>query len=438
LHPGILKPGHLKSLLWLRALCALLLVAGLSHHAVAEEAPTATSSSAPPDAQRAQQALRKIRAADISDSEKRARLKQMMLAHPYIFKNSNVDPQHEQALDAAVAQVETLLYETAVDDAPTPESKLNVIGEAPAEVKHELESDGPPLIAPLDQADQVIFKNEERTAKAPIEKATTVPEPVAASQPKKQKVKAANDPRPPGHPALSLTAQASDPTAPLVQAQITYLYSDVIRDSSKNARQILIEPVIPIPPTKLIPMTQIIRPTVPWLDSPEGKSGWGDIDLQHVFVPEPHQWGTLGFGYTATFPTADHRVLGAGKYQTGPALTVIYYRIKNWQIGSTITQSWSFAGNGDRDDVSQLTVQPIVNYLLGPWYIGIGDFTWEYDFKGNEGWNIPVGFQVGRITGIGKHKFNLSVEALVVPKHSGDGPSPKRGIKLGFVWLLPE
>ena len=240
------------------------------------------------------------------------------------------------------------------------------------------------------------------------------------------------------HPALSLTAQASDPTAPLVQAQITYLYSDVVRDSSKDARQLLIEPVIPIPPTKLIPMTQIIRPTVPWLDSPEGKSGWGDIDLQHVFVPEPHQWGTLGFGYTFTLPTADHRVLGAGKYQAGPAATLMYYGIKNWQIGGTVTQSWSFAGNGDRDDVSQFTFQPIVNYLLGRWYIGIGDFTWEYDFKDSEGWNIPLGFQVGRITDIGKHKFNLSAEVLWVPKDSGAGPSPERGVKLGFVWLLPE
>jgi hypothetical protein len=249
---------------------------------------------------------------------------------------------------------------------------------------------------------------------------------------------AAADNRPPDHPARSLTAQASDPTAPLIQAQITYLYSDVVRDSSKDARQWLIEPVIPIHPTKLIPMIQIVRPTVSWLESPEGKSGWGDIALQHVFVPEPHQWGTLGFGYNFTIPSADHRVLGAGKYQAGPAATMIYYGVKNWQIGGTITQSWSFAGNSDRDDTSQFTFQPIVNYLAGNWYIGIGDFTWEYDFKDSEGWNIPLGFQVGRITSIGQHKFNLSAEALWVPKHSGGGSSPERGVKLGFVWLLPE
>jgi hypothetical protein len=242
----------------------------------------------------------------------------------------------------------------------------------------------------------------------------------------------------PDHPAKSLTAQASDPTAPLVQAQVTYLYSDVVRNSGDDARQLLLEPVIPIPPTRLIPMTQILRPTVAFLDAPDGKSGLGDLDFQHVFVPKRYDWGTLGFGYSATFPTADHRDLGTGKYQLGPAATMIYYGVNNWQIGGTVVQSWSFAGNGDRDDVSEFTFQPIVNYLVGPWYIGIGDFTWSYDFKDNEGWTIPLGFQVGRITQIGRYKYNLSMEVLWVPKQDGSGPSPERGVKFGVVWLLPE
>ena len=387
--------------------------------------------------------MREIHAADISATEKQQRLRQVMREHPYIFRNSDVDPHNEQALDAAILHVETMLYEIAVEDAPTPESKLDVIGNAPVEVRQRLEPESPPLIAPLDHGDEIIFTREEQApdtavAETPVKEAKPAPQPVTAKKPAQPTAKAAPDTKPPGHSKLSLTAQASDPTAPLVQAQVTYLYSDVIRDSSKDARQLLLEPVIPIPPTKLIPVIQIIRPTVPWLQAPEGKSGLGDIDVQHVFVPESHPWGTLGFGYNATFPTADHRVLGAGKYQAGPAATLIYYRIKNWQIGGTITQSWSFAGNGDRDDVSQFTFQPIMNYLLGPWYIGIGDFTWEYDFKDSEGWNIPLGFQAGRITNIGKHKFNLSAELLWVPKHSGGGPSPERGVKLGFVWLLPE
>ena len=126
-------------------------------------------------------------------------------------------------------------------------------------------------------------------------------------------------------------------------------------------------------------------------------------------MPEPEPWGALGFGYTLTLPTADHRDLGAGKYQLGPAATIVYYGVKNWQMGFTLTQSWSIAGVGksDREDVSEFTAQPILNYLVGPWYIGLGDFTYSYNWKGNEGWTIPLGLQVGHVSKIGKHHYNL-------------------------------
>lgn len=165
---------------------------------------------------------------------------------------------------------------------------------------------------------------------------------------------------------------------------------------------------------------------------------FGNIVIEHIFIPKKYAWGTLGFGYTTTFPTASHSDLGGDKYQLGPAATMIYYGIDSWQVGGTVAQSWSIAGKNSAADVSQFTFQPIVNYITGPWYIGIGDFTWSYDFKGDSGWTIPLGFQVGRITQIGKHKFNLSAELFGVPIINGDAPTPEFGFKLGIVLLLPE
>jgi hypothetical protein len=382
--------------------------------------------------QQAHQSLKATHAANLTAQEKKEKLRQTMREHPLIFRDSGVDLHGEQALDAAILHVESLFYKSAVEEAPTPESKLDVIGDAPLEVREQLEPEGPALIAPLENEDKITFTREKPSPGA----AAPAPAP-AAKDPSKPAAKTV--PKPTAHhPRESLTAQASDPTAPLVQAQLTYLYSDVVRNSSGSAKQFLIEPVIPIPPNNLIPITQIIRPTIPFVQEPDGKSGLADIDIQHVFVPEGHDWGTLGFGYTATLPTADHRDLGAGKYSAGPAVTLIYYGIKNWQIGGTVAQAWSFAGRSNRDDVSELTFQPIVNYLLPPWYIGIGDFTWAYDWKGHEGWNIPLGFQAGRITKIGKYNYNISAEVLWVPKHSGGGRDPERAVKFGFVLLLPE
>ena len=368
--------------------------------------------------------LRDIAESDMTAVEKRQRLTQLMRENPEAFREGGLDMEDDQAFDAVVLQMETLFFQVAADDAPTPAGKQQVLEKAPAEL--ELGGEKPALIEPVDNATEIRFIKEGPAEPQPPPAKPDQPAPAPA--------------KPAAHPRESLTAQAGDPTAPLIQAQFLYFYSDVIRNSSDDAQQFSMQPLIPIPPTKLIPMTQIIRPNVPWLQEPDGKSGLGDINIEHIFVPEHHDWGTLGFGYTATLPSADHRDLGTGKYQAGPALTVVYYRLKNWQLGGTLTQSWSIAGagNGDRDEVSQLTFQPIANYLMGRWYIGIGDFTWVYDWKGHQGWNIPLGFQVGRITKIGKYNYNLSAEVLWASKDDGGGPTPKRGIKLGFVWLLPE
>ena len=236
----------------------------------------------------------------------------------------------------------------------------------------------------------------------------------------------------------SLTADAGDPTAPLVQMQFTYFYSDNVRNSDDNARIFLIEPVIPVPAGTIGPLPQIVRPIVPFIDVPDGSSGLGDISWDHIFVPRHYDWGTLGYGYIATLPTATHPDSGSGKYLLGPAATGIYYGFRNWQLGALVSQSWSVAGDENRDDVSVTTIQPIINYLHEDWYVGIGDFTWTYNWKDVKGWTIPLGLQLGKIVRWGKYHYNLSVELMWAPVVAGDEPLPESGIKFGFVWLLPE
>ena len=90
-----------------------------------------------------------------------------------------------------------------------------------------------------------------------------------------------------------------------------------------------------------------------------------------------------------------------------------------------------------RADVNVFTYQPILNRILGNWYFGLGDIPWAYDWKGG-GWIIPLGFQVGRITQIGKHNYNLSCELAHTFIQDPDVVAPDWGIKLEFVLLIPE
>jgi hypothetical protein len=237
----------------------------------------------------------------------------------------------------------------------------------------------------------------------------------------------------------SLAAQASDPTAPLIQVQTTYFYAPSNHNADGYSSLLNFQPVMPIPKSELIPIEQVMRLTVPVLTTPKPnrETGLGDINYFDIFVPGAEDWGVWGAGFTAVLPTASDDELGAGKFQLGPALTAIYYKKTNWQIGAIVQNPVSVAGDGHRDDVAVLQLQPVVNYLHGDWYYGAGDFNITWDWKEDEA-TIPVAFQAGAIKRIGKYKYNLSAEVVWNAVHPDDAITPRWGVRLGFVWLLPE
>lgn len=240
------------------------------------------------------------------------------------------------------------------------------------------------------------------------------------------------------HPAKSLTAQASDPNAPIIQLSITNFYSPKVYNADGTYNLFEVQPVIPIPKLEHFPVKQILRPTVPVLKLPDGTSGMGDINMLHLFIPDLEDWGSWGLGYTFTFPTATDDELGSGKWQVGPAATATYYGIKNWQFGGIVSNTVSFAGDSSRADVNMFTFQPILNRIIGKWYLGIGDLVWTYNWENSGGWTIPMGLQLGRITKIGKHNYNISVEFGYTLAHENDVETPEWGFRLGFVFLIPE
>jgi hypothetical protein len=242
------------------------------------------------------------------------------------------------------------------------------------------------------------------------------------------------------HPAKSLTAQASDPTAPLLQLQVTNLWMPANHNGDGYANLLQAQPVIPIPKFSNVPVSQVTRLTVPMLTSPDpGRTtGLGDISFFDVFVPKARPWGVWGAGLGVVFPTAASDALGAGKWQLGPAFTAMFYGVPSWQFGAVVQNPFSIAGDSDRESVDALLVQPIVNYLMGPWYVGIGDFTWQFDWTESGAATIPLGLQVGRIVTMGGQRYNLSAELECTAAHLRGATYPKWGIRLGAVLLLPE
>lgn len=236
-----------------------------------------------------------------------------------------------------------------------------------------------------------------------------------------------------------LAAQSNNPGAPLVQLTFQNTYSPSNHKGDGYSNEFQFQPVIPLQPFALVPWPSIIRPSIPIETSPDPdrKTGLGDIELLHIFVPHLTAGFSWGVGAEFTFPTAGQSVNGDEKWVAGPAAYVMFKRGARLQIGAIARERISFAGKSSRDDIHELVVQPILQYNLDDgWYVSMGDFDWKFDWKDNGAATIPAAFQVGKVADIGGKLFNLSLEyGYYVARH---GPNPNYSIRLGFSRLLPR
>lgn len=236
----------------------------------------------------------------------------------------------------------------------------------------------------------------------------------------------------------SITAQASDPNAPIMQFSITDFFTPTVMNADGSFNMFQIQPVIPIHKLKHFPVKQIVRVSFSVTSLTKQYSGINDLDLIHMFVPDPVKWGSWSIGYTFTFPTGKTPDLGEGKWQIGPAASIVYSKISHWQFGGIFTNSFSFAGASDQSSVNEFSFTPIINRLIGKWYIGVGDFVWTLDWNTPGSGTIPLGLQSGRITKIGKFNYNISIEFEYTAMHDANATIPVWGTRVGIVFLLPE
>lgn len=107
------------------------------------------------------------------------------------------------------------------------------------------------------------------------------------------------------------------------------------------------------------------------VNDPQGDDGsFGLGDINHTTFVSPLNAGPLGWGLgpSVTLPTATDDSLGSEKWSAGPS-GVLVFQPGQWVVGGLARQVWSFAGDDDRDDVSQLLLQPFVNHNFeGGWY----------------------------------------------------------------------
>ena len=162
----------------------------------------------------------------------------------------------------------------------------------------------------------------------------------------------------------------------------------------------------------------------------QGVTGTGDLQVFDLITIK-QSWGRWGFGPALVFPTASANVLGAGKYQAGPSVALIYTGIKNLTAGAIIQNPISYAGSPNRPAVNNMIITPTFTFNLAEgWFVGLSDYNFNFNWENGGAATVPLGLQVGKVVTLGKQPVSLSVEAGGAAVRPSSTPSP--GWILGF------
>ena len=180
-----------------------------------------------------------------------------------------------------------------------------------------------------------------------------------------------------------LAAAAQNPVAAMYSLPFqNNIYGGAGPNHNATANVLNIQPVLPFTVGEWNIISRTIAPLVYLPSLTTGPSeiaeqslfsgsrfGLGDINQSFYFSPARPSEVIWGIGPSFTLPTATATTLGSAKFSIGPAAVALVMP-KPWVIGTLVRQLWSVAGPSDRPNVSQLLLQPFVNYNMAEgWYL---------------------------------------------------------------------
>jgi len=181
------------------------------------------------------------------------------------------------------------------------------------------------------------------------------------------------------------------------------------------------------------------RPGQPGNPSPEsGERVLGTGDLIHASFATPNETGNFvwGVGAMISIPIASEEQLGSGKWSAGPAARFAYKK-GEWSFGAFGGQQWSFAGDDERKDVSQLMVRALIRRPLPDnWhFVSAPIITANWNASRGQRWLVPLGGGFGKQFRFGAYPWAWSAQAYYnVIKPDG---APNWAIRLAIVAAIP-
>jgi hypothetical protein len=223
-----------------------------------------------------------------------------------------------------------------------------------------------------------------------------------------------------------LRSAAQNPVANMISLPFQNNVYFGIGEDDDVANVLNIQPVIPISigdwnlitrtiiPVIHLPDLTISVPELPSAIAVGDETGLGDVNLTLFMSPAKPMHTIWGFGPSISMPTATDDVLGSEKWSAGPSAVSLVID-GPWVFGVLVRNLWSFAGDGDRRDVSQFLAQPFLTYnMRDGWYLTSAPIitaNWNSG-DGDNRWTVPLGGGVGRLMRFGKLPVNLQMQGF--------------------------
>jgi hypothetical protein len=165
------------------------------------------------------------------------------------------------------------------------------------------------------------------------------------------------------------------------------------------------------------------------------QSGLGDMLQNFFFSPKKpfHGW-IVGAGPVFQFPTATDDLLGQEQWCVGPTIVALRQE-HGFTYGALLNQLTSFAGNGNRQHVNYLFLQPFLGYTLKTHTTFSINSESVCDWEGNQ-WTVPINFTVKQVVKIGK----LPMQFEFGPRYyAAKGPNgPNWGLRFTATMMFPK
>jgi hypothetical protein len=240
--------------------------------------------------------------------------------------------------------------------------------------------------------------------------------------------------------ASDLAKKLSNPISNLVSVPFQFNWEQNVGPAKQTRFILNVQPVMPFAVNK--EWNLIARVIVPLVSQPalfeggEPTFGVSDVLASFFFSPSRPSAFTWGVGPVISLPSTSEPTLGTGKWSAGPT-AVALKQTGPFTVGALWNQIWSFSGDSNRSDVSQMFFQPFVAYTGK----NLVTYTLQSEMTANweaadDKWSVPINVTVSKLSTFGVFPASYQIGIGAFPVHPEIGPSWK--IRGAIVLLLPR